>query len=136
MKKAVFFIFCFAVLLAFTAQLSSCTKRDISNPPGVYFYNITGYVSADTILPAGSIAYIYVHANKIGVNDYLASATIARSINGSPDSIISSMKFVERQFNEIYSYQLGAAGNKYKYVFSFSNQNGVSASDSVTITTN
>lgn len=136
MKKVVFFISCAVLLLTLTAQLSSCTKRDITNPPGVFFNNISGYVYADTILPAGSIAYIWVYANKIGVNDYLASGTIARSINGSPDSIITSMKFVESQFSEIYSYQLGDAGNKYKYVFTFYNQNGVSTSDSVTVTTN
>ena len=136
MKKAVFFIFCPVLLIALIVQLSSCSKRDLTNPPGVLFNQVSGYVYSDTTLPQGTVAYIWVTANKIGVNDYLASGSISRSINGSPDSIITSMKFVESTFSEIYSYQLGPAGNKYKYVFTFFNQLGVGTSDSVTITTN
>lgn len=136
MKKAVFFIFCSALMIAVMVQLSSCSKRDITNPPGVFFDQVSGYVFEDTVLPRGSIAYIWVSANKIGVNDYLASGSIMQSINGSPDSTITSMKFVSTQFSEVYSYQLGDSGNRYKYVFTFTNENAVSTSDSVTITTN
>ncbi len=136
MRKTVFFTFCAVLLIALTVQLSSCSKRDISNPPGVSFYQVSGYVYGDTVLPKGSIAYIWVYANKIGVNDYLASGSIVRSINGGPDTTLSTMKFVASQFSEIYSYQLGDSGNRYKYIFTFGNQNGVTTSDSVTITTN
>jgi hypothetical protein len=136
MKKAVFLIICSVLLIIVTVHLSSCTKRDITNPPGVIFNQVSGYVYSDTVVPRGSSVSIWVYANKIGVNDYLAAGTIMRSLNGSPDSILSSMKFASSQFSEIYSYQLGDSGNSYKYVFSFANQNGVSTSDSLTIKTN
>jgi len=136
MKKAVFFIFCSVLSIVLTIHLSSCTKRDITNPPGVYFNQVAGYIYEDSVVSRYSTVSIWVGANKIGVNDYLASGSIMRSINGGPDTTISSMSFVESQFSEIYSYALGDSGNRYKYIFTFSNQNGVSTSDSVTLTTN
>lgn len=135
MKKAVFLVVCAVLLIVMTVHLSSCTKRDITNPPGVIFNQVAGYVYSDTIVPRGSTISIWVYANKIGVNDYLASGNIMRSLNGGPDSTLSSMTFAESQFSEVYSYQLGDSGNSYKYIFSFSNQNGVSTSDSLTIKT-
>lgn len=136
MKKAVIFILCSVLVVVLTVQLSSCSKRDITNPPGVFLNQVAGYIYEDTVVPRGTVASIWVYANKIGVNDYLASATIMRSINGGPDTTLASMKFVETQFSEIYSYQLGDSGNSYKYIFTFYNQNGVGSSDSVTISTN
>jgi len=136
MKKVVFFILCSALLIVMTAHLSSCSKRDQTNPPGVGFEVGTGFVSADTTVYRNSIAAIWVYANKLGINDLLDSGNIKRSINGGPDTTLTSMKFVAAQFNQFYSYQLGDSGNRYKYIFTFYNQNGVSGSDSVTITTN
>jgi hypothetical protein len=136
MKKALLFSFCFVVLVVLTAQLSSCTKRDITNPPGVGFNNITGYIYEDTVLYRNSIASIWVYANKLGVEDLLEGGSIQRSINGGPDTTLVSMKFISTQFTQFYAFQLGDSGNRYKYIFTFYNQNGVSGSDSLTITTN
>jgi hypothetical protein len=58
MKKAVFFIFCPALLIALIVQLSSCTKKDQTNPPGVSFVNASGYIAKDTALYRNSIATI------------------------------------------------------------------------------
>jgi hypothetical protein len=135
MKKAVFFICCSVLLIAVTIHLSSCSKRDITNPPGVFFNQVAGYIYEDSIVPRYSDVSIWVGANKIGVNDYLAGGTITRSINGGPDTTLATMKFVESTFSEIYSYQLGGSGLVYKYTFSFFNQNGVVTSDSLLITT-
>ena len=136
MKKAVFFIFCSVLLISLSVQLSSCSKKDQTNPPGVGFNVINGYIYSDTTLARGSIATIWVYANKLGINDVLDSGVIKRSINGGPDTTLQTMKFVETQFSQFYSYQLGDSGNRYKYIFTFFNQNKVSGSDSLTITTN
>ena len=136
MKKAVIYTVCFGLLVALTMQLSSCSKKDITNPPGVGFNVVDGYISSDTILYRHTIATIWVYANKLGVNDLLDSGNIKRSYNGGPDTVINSMKFVSTGFSQFYSYQLGDSGNTYKYIFTFYNQNNVSGSDSLTITTN
>lgn len=136
MNKAVFFVFYSVLLITLSVQLSSCTKRDETNPPGVGFISEPGYVSDDTTLYRYSVATIWVQANKLGVVDVLDSGNIKRSINGGPDTLLTSMKFVSTQFTQYYGYQLGDSGNSYKYIFTFYNQNGVSGSDSVIITTN
>ena len=136
MKKAVFFILCSVLLITLTVQLSSCSKKDITNPPRVSFNQVSGYIYSDTILARGSIATIWVYATKMGVNDILESGSIVRSINGGPDTTLNAMRFISTQYSQFYSYQLGDSGNRYKYVFTFTNQNGVSNSDSLTITTN
>jgi hypothetical protein len=136
MRKTLLPVICILLLTTAIVYLSSCSKRDITNPPGLVFNQASGYIYSDTIVARGSTISIWVYANKIGLNDYLASATIMRSLNGSPDSIISSMRFAESQFSEAYSYQLGDSGNSYKYVFTFANQNGATTSDSLTVKTN
>ena len=135
MNKTVFFIGCLLLLVTLTGYLSSCKTRDETNPPGVGFISEPGYVSDDTTLPANSIATILVYANKLGVIDLLDSGTIQRSVNGGPDTVLQTMRFTSTQFSQYYSYQLGAAGNSYKYIFTFFNQNMVGGSDSVIITT-
>jgi len=136
MKKTVLLTFCFCLLVALIAQLSSCSKRDITNPPGVGFTVYTGYISADTTLYRNSVANIWVYANKLGVEDLLEGGSIKRSINGGPDTTLVTMQFISTQFSQFYAFQLGDSGNRYKYIFSFYNQNGVSGSDSLTVTTN
>jgi hypothetical protein len=135
MNRTAFFIVCSALMITLTGYLSSCKTRDETNPPGVGFVSEAGYVSDDTTLPANSVATIWVYANKLGVVDLLDSATIQTSVNGGPDSILQTMRFNSTQFSQYYSYQLGAAGNSYKYIFTFFNQNKVGGSDSLTITT-
>jgi len=135
MNKAVFFIVCSLLLVALTAGLSSCSKKDQTNPPGVGFISGTGYISDDTTLYRNSIATIYVYANKLGVVDLLDSGTIQRSINGGPDTLLQTMTFNSTTFAQYYSYQLGDSGNSYKYIFTFFNQNKVGGSDSLTVTT-
>jgi hypothetical protein len=135
MNKAVFFIGCCALLIGLIVHLSSCKKKDETNPPGVGFIYEPGYVYDDTTLPANSIATIWVYANKLGVVDLLDSGTIQRSVNGGPDTVLQTMTFNSTTFSQVYSYQLGAAGNSYKYIFTFFNQNKVGGSDSVIITT-
>ena len=136
MKKIVSLTFCFSLLVALTIQLSSCTKRDITNPPGVGINVYTGFISTDTTLYRNSPINIWVYANKLGVEDLLEGGSIQRSINGGPDTTLLAMKFISTQFSQFYAFQLGDSGNRYKYIFSFYNQNGVSGSDSLTITTN
>jgi hypothetical protein len=135
MKKPVFFILGALLLVTLTVYLSSCTKRDQTNPPGVGFYPGTGYITEDTTVYRYSIATMYVYANKLGVIDLLDSGVIQRSINGGPDTVLQTMTLNSTQFTQFYSYQLGDSGNKYKYIFTFFNQNKVGGSDSVTITT-
>ena len=136
MKKAIVFTCCSLLLIALIVQLSSCTKKDQTNPPGVGFVAQPGYVYGDTTLYRHSIATIWVYANKLGIVDLLDSGTIQRSISGGPDTLLQTMTFNSTTFNQAYSYQLGDSGNSYKYIFTFFNQNRVSGSDSVTITTN
>src|ERR1700761_167084 len=98
MRKTVFFAICSALLVMLTVQMSSCSKRDITNPPGVYFEIEDGYVYSDTVLPRNSIASIWVYATKMGVNDLIESGTIQRSINGGPDTTLNNMKIVTSEF--------------------------------------
>jgi hypothetical protein len=136
MKKAVFVVLGFALFIVLSVQLSSCSKRDVTNPPGVSFITTQGYIYDDTTVYRNSIATIWVQANKLGVDDVLDSGIIQRSINGGPDTTLATMRFISTQFSQFYSYQLGDSGNRYKYIFTFFNQNNVSGSDSVTVTTN
>lgn len=135
MRKAVFFIFCPALLIALIVHLSSCSKRDITNPPEVFLNQVAGYIYEDSVVPRGSVVSMWIYANKVGVNDYLDSGYIQRSINNGPDTTLAVFKFASTYYSEVYSYQLGDSGNAYKYTFTFFNENRVSGRDSVVITT-
>ncbi len=123
----------FAVAVIF--NLFSCKVKE-SSPPTVAFYQVAGYVSADTTLYRHTIFPIWVVASKDGVGDLVETGTITRSINGGPDSTLQTMNFVMSQFSYIYSYKAGDSGDVTKYTFTFGNEKGVTGSNSIVITAN
>jgi len=132
-KKVVFATLIITGGLVTMFNMSSCQKTDIT-PPYVFFDTATGYIGVDTALPHGTIFTLYVTAEEAGMDQLLTTGTILRSVNGGPDSVLQTMSLATQQFNQFYSYVAGPTGTRQKYIFSFGQLNGLTGSDSITIT--
>ena len=130
-KRAIFGLISVGVLFLIV-YLSSCQKND-TTPPAINFSNASVYTYEDTTLAQGTVFTIYVSASKAGVDQHLDTGIISYSLNGSPDSVVQTMRLSSVQFNQYYSYKAGLAGNKEKYTFTFGQTNGLFNSKSVTI---
>ena len=112
---------------------SSCGKEK-STPPDIAFYVGTAYVYEDTALVHGTIFNIGVAASKTGVDGLLTGFEISHRMNGSPDSVIQKMSFIEQYFSQYYSYTAGDSGNVEQYTFTAIKADGRTNSISVNIT--
>jgi hypothetical protein len=125
----------FTIVALGTIIVSSCNKPS-TNPPVITFSNTVGYICEDTTLYRGTNYTFWVYATKNGGDDLVESGKISRSVNGGPDSVLQTMSFVTTQFSQYYSYNAADSGTVAKYTFTFGNQNGLTSSASIKITSN
>lgn len=110
--------------------VSSCDKGG-NHHPSIYFQirpDSVTYQSTFVSIPRDTVFSLYVNASKSGLENLLRSVTIAKSVNGSADSLILQANIYTTFFNQYYAYQAGDSGDIERYTFTATNDEGLSSS--------
>ena len=134
MKKTLLIVLGAVCLTAIALQFSSCGKEE-NTPPNLSFaIDSTRYIAKDTALLHGTTFNVGIKASKTGTEGLLSSLTVGRSRNGSADSLIQQMNFVQQSFFQFYTYKTPDSGNVERYTFAVTKKDGLSNSISLAIT--
>lgn len=139
MKRQAYLCSVYLVALALLFYLSACSKSGNSAPTIMFNstpaspYADTVLVYRNTTLAQGTHFYVSLAVSKSGESETLNNAIFSKSVNGKPDSVFQQFTLTGAYFYGQYFFTAGDSGNTEKYIFTFSQTNGLMTSDSIVI---
>lgn len=130
MSKISYWVISVGVTVFLLVGVCSCDKGG-DHHPSIYFQikpDSVTYESTFVSLPRDTVFSLNLNASKSGLENLLRSVTIAKSVNGSADSLILQANIYTTFFNQYYAYQAGDSGDIERYTFKVTNDEGLSSS--------